>query len=608
MGETELLTAIGGVEAPIEIKTALVSVYFKDGLDVLAEMFKAKSVHVLSTGGTAKKLRELGCTVQDVADYTGSPEILDGRVKTLHPKIHGGLLAVRGNAGHEAELKAHGMLPIDLVVANLYPFEEAIKQGGGHASAIENIDIGGPCMIRASAKAHQGVTILSDPSQYAEFCEAITAQGGATPELRRKFAAAAFAKTAKYDAAIARYWEKELQQPETIAVALKPARTLKYGCNPHQNPASICSVDGHEMPIEVLNGNPGYINFLDAINAWGLVKELREATGLPAAASFKHVSPAGAAVAVPLTAVEKQAFEITNEPTGVTLAYIRARNADPLCSFGDFVAVSEVVDAPLAEVLRTAVSDGIIAPGFSPEALAVLMKKKNGNFVIIEAKPDVVLPMLEVRTCGGVGLVQKRNDVVFNKDHLKNVVTETQLSDDASRDMIVASIAVKYTQSNSVGFAKDGMMIGIGAGQQSRVDCVKLAARKVANYTCRQHPKVLRLPFKSTVKKQQRINARVAYIEGDMTTLEKVEWVKNFDEEPAPLTDAEKSEFMTGLSGVTISSDAFFPFRDSIDHASRVGVAYVVQPGGSVQDPEIIAACNAYKMGMCFTNLRLFHH
>jgi phosphoribosylaminoimidazolecarboxamide formyltransferase/IMP cyclohydrolase len=508
----DILAAIGGEEKPIEVKTALVSVYYKDGLEDLAKLFVEKGVHVLSTGGTAKKMRELGCTVQDVADYTGSPEILDGRVKTLHPKIHGGILNVRGHKAHEEECAKHGIRIIDVVVANLYPFELALKQNLGHASAVENIDIGGPCMVRASAKSHQGVAILSDPSQYAAFIAEVESSGCSSPQMRRKLAAAAFAKTAAYDARIAKYWQEQLEEPSTTTVSLAPVRPLKYGCNPHQLPAAVCSIDGAELPIEVINGTPGYINFLDAINAWGLVKELKAATGLAAAASFKHVSPAGAAVAVPLSDIEKKAFEVTKDHTGVALAYVRARNADPLCSFGDYVAVSEPVDAELAEVLRTAVCDGIVAPGFEPGALEVLKKKKSGGFVVIKGNLDLPVPEMEVRTCGGIGLVQKRNDVAFSIDHCKDCVTKAKLSDDAIRDCIVCSIAVKYTQSNSVGYAKNGMMLGVGAGQQSRVDCVKLAGKKTAKCYLMQHPKVLELPFKEGTKKQDRINARVGYI------------------------------------------------------------------------------------------------
>merc|ERR1719305_1876153 len=483
-------------------------------------------------------------------------------------------------------------------------------------------------MLRASAKSHQGVAVLSDPSQYADFVADVKASGCTTPGLRRRLAAAAFAKTSAYDAQIVAYWQTQLRDApaqngappavsgayptgpaaEKITTTMVPMRPLKYGCNPHQLPASICSVDGMRMPIEVLNGTPGYINYLDAINAWGLVRELKAGTGLPAAASFKHVSPAGAAVAVPLSEVEKKAFEVTGDFSGVSLAYVRARNADPLCSFGDYVAVSDPVDDALAEVLRTSVSDGIVAPDFSPAALEVLKKKKSGAFVVIKADPTAPLPDLEVRTVGGVGLVQKRNDAVFTKEHCADVVTKTPLSPEATRDCIVASIAIKYTQSNSVGYAKNGMMLGVGAGQQSRVDCVKLAGRKTAKCYLMQHPKVLGLPFMEGTKKQTRINARVAYIEGDMTAIEKQAWLENFASEPAQLTESEKSEFVKTLSGVTISSDAFFPFRDAIDHASRYGVSFVVQPGGSVQDKEVIEACDQYGMSMCFSKLRLFHH
>ena len=345
------------------------------------------------------------------------------------------------------------------------------------------------------------------------------------------------------------------------------------------------------MPFTVLNGTPGYINLLDAANAWLLVKELREATGLAAASSFKHVSPAGAAVAVPLTEVECAAYEVTVEDaarlTPSALAYLRARNADPMCSFGDFAAVSDVVDEGTATILKREVSDGIIAPGYTPEALAILKSKKGGKFIVLEAKAHYVPEPVEYREVYGMAFSQRRNDVVITREHMtRNVVTRGgvgALSEDAIRDMIVASICVKYTQSNSVGFAKDGMMVGVGAGQQSRVDCVKLAGRKVSTWYLRQHPKVLGLQFKKGVKRQDRVNARVRYIEGDFTDEERARWEAQFEAVPEPLTEAEKDEFMKKATGVTISSDAFFPFRDSIDHASKVGVSYVAQPGGSVQ-------------------------
>jgi len=393
---------------------------------------------------------------------------------------------------------------------------------------------------------------------------------------------------------------------------------LKYGCNPHQKPASISSVGAKPLPFQILNGVPGYINLLDAVNAYQLVKELREATNLPAASSFKHVSPAGAAVAVPLTDVEKQAYEITAEKsatlTPVALAYLRARNADPMCSFGDFAAVSDIVDEPTAKILKVEVSDGIVAPGYTPEALDILKKKKGGKFIVLEATKDYVPEEREYREVYGMTFSQKRNDVLITKDHMTNVVTQNGssdkggISDSAVRDMIVSSICIKYTQSNSVGFAKNGMMVGVGAGQQSRVDCVKLASKKVHTWFLRQHPKVLGLKFKEGVKRQDRVNARVRYIEGDFTSEERVRWEAQFDSVPESLSAEEKDSFMKTLEDVTLTSDAFFPFRDSIDHASKTGVKFVVQPGGSVLDGEVTKACDEYGMAMCHTGVRLFHH
>uniref|UniRef100_A0A7S1CYS9 Phosphoribosylaminoimidazolecarboxamide formyltransferase n=1 Tax=Cyclophora tenuis TaxID=216820 RepID=A0A7S1CYS9_CYCTE len=292
------------------------------------------------------------------------------------------------------------------------------------------------------------------------------------------------------------------------------------------------------------------------------------------------------------------------------MAYLRARNADPLCSFGDFCAISQVVDEATAKILKKEVSDGIVAPGYTPEALALLQTKKSGKFIILEATADYDPGTAEYREVYGMTFSQKRNDVVITSDHIrKDVVTANKdLTDAAVRDMIVASICVKYTQSNSVGFAKDGMMVGVGAGQQSRVDCVKLAGRKVATWYLRQHPKVLGLAFAEGVKRQDRVNARVKYIEGDMTPQERAQWESQFAEIPSPLTPQEKQEFMANATGVCISSDAFFPFRDSIDHASKCGVSFVAQPGGSVQDSQVTSACDEYNMVMSFTGVRLFHH
>jgi len=607
------LAAVGGeVTDKVQVKTALISVFDKGGLKELGEFLAENKVHVLSTGGTSVKLREFGCTVQDVADYTGSPEILDGRVKTLHPKVHGGLLAARGCKRHREEMDEHKIRAIDLVVVNLYPFRDAVSKGGDFATCIENIDIGGPAMIRASAKNNASVAIATSPDQYPLIMQQMRENGNCTTlEFRKNLAAAAYAHTAAYDAMVSGWLGGEVSQPPPLkAVAFKVERPLKYGCNPHQLPAGLCAVDGRPLPFEVVVGTPGYINLLDAVNAWQLVHELAQATGKPAAASFKHVSPAGAAIGVPLSEEEVKVFEVVGKPLSpVAMAYVRARNADPMCSFGDFVAISHKVDVATAAILKIEVSDGIIAPDFEPEALEILKAKKGGKFIVLKADASCTPPDMEFRMAGGAGFMQKRNDKICDRSFLQKVVTKKQeLSEAAKLDMLLGMIAIKYTQSNSVGYSKDGMMIGIGAGQQSRVDCVKLAGRKLSTWRLRFHPKVMALAFKEGVKRQDRVNARVRYIEGDMQEAEYAVWVKNFNSEPPALTADEKAAFLKDLDGVTIASDAFFPFRDSIDHASQLGVKYVAQPGGSVADAEVIGACDNYGMTMAFTDLRLFHH
>ena len=387
---------------------------------------------------------------------------------------------------------------------------------------------------------------------------------------------------------------------------------LKYGCNPHQKPASIHSMKGYDLPFSVLNGQPGYINLLDALNAWQLVQELDEALGLPAATSFKHVSPAGAAVSVPLddTLLEVYDCKKNQELSPLATAYIRARGADPLSSFGDFIALSRKVDLSTAEVVREMVSDGIIAPGFDNDALILLKEKKDGKYLILAADPEFKIPELEFREVAGVGFSQLRNTIKINENTLltKVVTKNNDFSAEARRDLVLASITLKYTQSNSVAYALDGQIIGIGAGQQSRVDCTKLAGRKVETWFMRQHPKVLNLPFHEQVRNVERINARILCIEGGMTEPELRTWQSQFSRPVEALSPTEKGEWLTKLEGISLSSDAFFPFRDNIDQASKRGVDYVVQPGGSNRDKEVIAATDEYGMVMAFTGIRLFHH
>lgn len=502
------------------VRTALLSVSDKSNLADLANALAANGVTILSTGGTARAMRQAGLEVTDVSEYTQSPEVMDGRVKTLHPRVHGGILA-RPIESDLKQLEEIGGRPIDLVVVNLYPFEATVSAGADYATCVENIDIGGPCMVRASAKNHQRVSIVVDPSDYPSLIASLPA--GPTKEERAKLAAKAFAHTAHYDSMITSWLQKE--------VGSELITPLKYGCNPQQVPASVSGIGGQPLPFDILNGKPGYINLLDAINAWQLVYEARQALGVPAAASFKHVSPAGAAVFEPLSPMLQQVYDVQGkELSPAANAYLRARQADPLCSFGDFAALSDPVDAQTAEFLKSEVSDGIIAPAYDPAALEILKAKKKGAFIILQAKAGFQPPNIERRDLGGARFEQRRNDKPIDAaTTLQSVVTKNKdMPDDAKRDLVLAQICIKYTQSNSVGYATSGQMVGVGAGQQSRVDCVKLAGRKVQTWALRAHPKVLGLPFKDDVKRQDRINARVAYIDGDFTEQSRAQWETNF--------------------------------------------------------------------------------
>jgi phosphoribosylaminoimidazolecarboxamide formyltransferase/IMP cyclohydrolase len=382
---------------------------------------------------------------------------------------------------------------------------------------------------------------------------------------------------------------------------------LKYGTNPQQKYASVEPVDPSKAPVELLNGTPSMINFLDALNAWQLVRELKAGLGLTAAASFKHVSPAGAALAVPLDETLRRVYDAPAELTPSALAYVRARGADPKSSFGDFVALSDVVDKGTAEFLKVVVSDGIIAPGYEPEALELLKSKKGGSFIVMRADESVEPPAREIRELGGMRLVQDRNTHLCTKQDLKNVVSGS-LSEEAARDLVLGLTTLKYTQSNSVGYVYGGQMIGIGAGQQSRVDCTKLAGQKADAWHLQRHPKVLGLKFKGTVKRQDRINFRVRYIEGDLTRFEQAAFDEALEAPAAPLTEQDRAELLSQVKGVGLVSDGFIPFRDNIDQASKHGVSFIAQPGGSSRDEDIAAACREYGMAMALTGVRLFHH
>ena len=385
---------------------------------------------------------------------------------------------------------------------------------------------------------------------------------------------------------------------------------LKYGCNPNQKPARIFMQQG-ELPIEVLCGKPGYINFLDALNSWQLVRELKEATGLPAAASFKHVSPAGAALGLPLTDVLKKIYFVEGmELTPLACAYARARGADRMSSFGDWIALSDECDAATAKIIKREVSDGIIAPGYTPEALEILKSKKKGNYNIVRIDPSYEPDPIEHKQVFGVTFEQGRNNLKVSPALLENVVTENKvLTDEQKRDLMVALITLKYTQSNSVCYVKDGQAIGVGAGQQSRVHCTRLAGNKADLWHLRQHPKVLALPFREDLGRANRDNAIDVYLGEDAEdVLGEDVWQQTFTSRPEPLTREEKQAYLAQVRGVALGSDAFFPFGDNIERARRSGVEAIVQPGGSIRDDQVIETCNKYGIAMAFCGLRLFHH
>jgi phosphoribosylaminoimidazolecarboxamide formyltransferase/IMP cyclohydrolase len=384
---------------------------------------------------------------------------------------------------------------------------------------------------------------------------------------------------------------------------------LRYGCNPHQAPARIFTRD-RALPLRVLSGAPGYINLLDALNAWQLVRELRSALQLPAATSFKHVSPAGAALAVPMSPeVQRASFVEDLELSPLATAYARARGADRLCAFGDFAALSDVVDVSTANVLKREVSDGVIAPGYEPAALEILRSKRNGTYCVLEIDPTWEAPETEGREVFGIGFEQRRNQVVPCPEHLANVVTKNRdLAPAATRDLLLALITLKYTQSNSVCFAYDGQTIGIGAGQQSRIHCTRLAGSKADRWFLRQHPATLNLPFRSGVGRPEQNNAVDLFLEDSLSPAEESDWLTNFSTQPPRLSSEVKRAWLKRQKGVSLASDAFFPFRDNVDRASQSGVTFISQPGGSVRDEVVIQAANEYGMVMAMSKLRLFHH
>ncbi|XP_071942996.1 bifunctional purine biosynthesis protein ATIC-like [Antedon mediterranea] len=586
---------------------AVLSVSDKVDIVPFAEKLNGLGLQLVASGGTARVIREAGIPVRDVSEVTNAQEMLGGRVKTLHPAIHGGILARRLDSD-AADMKRQNYQYIRLVACNLYPFVKTISRPGVLIEdAVEQIDIGGVTLLRAAAKNHSRVTVVCDPNDYNKvIAEMSSSESKDTlPETRKLLAVKAFNHTALYDHAICNYFQREYCEGVSHM-------SLRYGMNPHQKPAEVFTFES-QLPVKVLNGSAGFINMCDALNSWQLVKELKKALDLPAAASFKHVSPAGAAVGVELSIEQAKLCMVSDmhdKLTPLATAYARARGADRMSSFGDFVALSDICDIPTAKIISREVSDGIIAPGYEVEALEILSKKKDGKYLVLKIDANYTPDIMETRTLYGIQMQQCRNDAVIDRNMFTNIVTtKSNLPESAICDLIVASIALKYTQSNSVCYARNGQVIGIGAGQQSRIHCTRLAGDKANNWWLRQHPNVLNMVFKKGVKRAEMSNIIDVYVNGTVgQDMDKEVWKSKFEKVPEELSDNERKVWLSTLKGVSLSSDAFFPFRDNIDRAYQSGVEYIASPCGSAQDKVIVEACNDHCITLVHHNMRLFHH
>ena len=564
---------------------ALISVSNKTNLETITKHLETTNRMIYSTGGTFDYIKNvIGIKlINEVKSITKFPEILNGRVKTLHPNIYGGILADRSSTTHTSELYTHGINYIDLVIVNLYNFGNTIRdlplitdqtqKSNNEKLAIESIDIGGVSLIRAAAKNYAYVVVLTDPSDYMEYIRR-DINNNVTIEYRKSLAVKAFKLTSEYDKLISNYFD----DTNTI--------TLRYGCNPHQS-FSYLTNNNSLLPLKVLSGKPSYINILDAMNGWQLVKEIRLTTNLFAVASYKHTSPAG--VGVSGVHYDQLSYMFANDShqnlSGLAIAFIKARSCDPLSSFGDFIACSHQVDASTADLIKREISDGIIAPGYTSEALDILQSKKNGSYLILEIDFNYNPPStIEHRDVYGLTLVQTPNHKIVNHTNIVNgIVTKNKtLSDDIILDMLIANTTLKYTQSNSIAIAHMGKVIGIGAGQQNRIDCVKIACKKANLHNLLLTEKYSNIWKQLTGKRQEKINQLYDLANNDTTIVNQAQLV--------------------------LASDGFFPFDDSIHYANNNNIKYIVQPGGSSADGQVIKTCDQYNMVMSCTGVRLFTH
>jgi len=598
-------------------KYALLSVYDKKDLVSLAKKLIENNYNIISSGGTFKKLEnELDSYMKDklipVENLTGFPEVLNGRVKTLQPQIHAGILADRKNETHLNDIKKHNINFIDLVVVNLYPFQEVVSKEHTYEQGIENIDIGGVALIRAAAKNNRYVSVFTDPSDYNLVDSALELSTSfhnedAGIKTRLYLAKKAFLHVSIYDIAISEWfcddkYKFRIYEKET---------NLKYGCNPHQSACILKSIHPHhEYPFDILNGKIGYINVMDSVRAWELVSEASSIlNNVPVATSFKHTTPAGVSKCGRLDDVILDYLNVNELQSLSAQAVARARDCDPLSSFGDFVAVSHEVDEETALVLKKEVTDGIIAPSFTDEALKILKTKKSGNYVILKAKKSNFSQGSEIHELSpGIALFQERNNYITSENDFNSIKTNNKnLSSNIIDDLLLANTTLKYTPSNSITIACDGRVIGVGAGQQNRVDCVRLAGRKAQIWINRRSQNTKKLMFKQGTKRQDKANARVLFSQKNMTQGENKALLQIL-ENPEVLDLINESSEISINNELVLASDAFFPFRDSIDVAQSLNVKYIIQPGGSVADEGVIDACNEYNMIMCTTGKRQFLH
>ena len=583
---------------------AIISVSDKTNLDKLCNFLNTKNYNLYCSGGTYKYLEKENIqNIYKIEDLVQQKELLGGRVKTLHPHIHAGILADRENEEHMKDIKENNIKLIDLIVVNLYPFKKVVDEKGSEDDLIENIDIGGHTLIRAGCKNHKYVSVLTNPLDYEDFIENYDKIN--KRELGRK----GFDFISKYDIDISNKYSYD-----NYYKVYKREQKLRYGCNPYQDMAYCCSLND-KFPIKVLNGKPGYINLLDAFNSWQLVKDIKNITGKITSTSFKHTAPAGISISNELTTLLRYAYNCHNDISETAVSYLRARNSDPLSSFGDFIAISDKVDKDTATLIKREISDGIIAPDYDDDALKILRSKKKGNYLVIQIDKNYELDeYIEVRELFGMGLIQNVNNYVIDDNTiLNNIVTKNKfIENDILLDLKIGFQSLKYIPSNSVAFVYDGQVVSIGCGQQNRVDCVKLAGKKARKWLLRQHPKVLDLNnyFKNGISRQDKINCIMNFIENDFTSKSYLDWEKNFIDqyEYNPLTNYEINEYIKIFNNFTLASDGFFPFRDNIDECYKYGVKYIIQPGGSIQDINIIDTCNQYGMVMVNTNNRMFYH